>query len=177
MFVGRRTAAEAGAPRFWDQVPKEILGDPNLKAAIALLQANYNEGLFLFASTFSHILVQLCPGIQRLMGDITYGACYIDDYTARALGYDLLVPYSHDCLIPVEVTKTKVLYVFVDIGINASHILASLERNFSSSNQCCVWIRNRDVLGPRSWLSLSGIQGAGGKTSRVTVLVSSCGIA
>ncbi|KAL9561197.1 hypothetical protein ACKAV7_014552 [Fusarium commune] len=51
MFVGRRTAAEAGfflefvspkAPRFWDQVPKEILGDPNLKAAIALLQANYN---------------------------------------------------------------------------------------------------------------------------------------
>ena len=111
------------------------------------------------------------------MGDITYGACYIDDYTARALGYDLLVPYSHDCLIPVEVTKTKVLYVFVDIGINASHILASLERNFSSSNQCCVWIRNRDVLGPRSWLSLSGIQGAGGKTSHVTVLVSSCGIA
>ncbi|EXK77437.1 hypothetical protein FOQG_17857 [Fusarium oxysporum f. sp. raphani 54005] len=45
MFVGRRTAAEAGpqrAPRFWDQVPKEILGDPNLKSAIALLQANYN---------------------------------------------------------------------------------------------------------------------------------------
>ncbi|KAK2684202.1 hypothetical protein QWA68_016928, partial [Fusarium oxysporum] len=119
-------------PRFWDQVPKEILGDPNLKSAIALLQANYNEGLLLFASTFSDILAQLCPGIQRRMGDITYGACYIDDYTERALGYDLLVPYSHDCLIPVEVTKTKVLYVFVDIGINASHLLASLERNLSS---------------------------------------------
>ncbi|KAH7191346.1 putative diphthamide synthesis protein-domain-containing protein [Fusarium oxysporum] len=135
------------------------------------------EGLLLFASTFSHILVQLCPGIQRLMGDITYGACYIDDYTERALGYDLLDSYTHDCLIPVEVTKTKVLYVFVDIGINASHPLVSLGRNFSSSNQCCIWVRNRDILGPRSWLSLSGIQGAGGKTSHVTVLVSSCGIA
>jgi 2-(3-amino-3-carboxypropyl)histidine synthase len=111
------------------------------------------------------------------MSDITYGACYIDDYTERALGYDLLDSYTHDCLIPVEVTKTKVLYVFVDIGINASHPLVSLGRNFSSSNQCCIWVRNRDVLGPRSWLSLSGIQGAGGKTSHVTVLVSSCGIA
>jgi diphthamide biosynthesis enzyme Dph1/Dph2-like protein len=54
------------------------------------------------------------------MGGITYGACYIDGYTARALNYDLLVPYSHDCLIPAKVTKTKILYVFVDIGINAS---------------------------------------------------------
>ncbi|EXA28439.1 hypothetical protein FOVG_19957 [Fusarium oxysporum f. sp. pisi HDV247] len=117
------------------------------------------------------------PGHPEAYGRHYLRACYIDDSTERALGYDLLVPYSHDCLIPVEVTKTKFLYVFVDIGINASHPLVSLGRNLSSSNQCCVWIRNRDVLGPRSWLSLSGIQGAGGKTSRVTVLVSSCGIA
>lgn len=66
------------------------------------------------------------------MGDVTYGACCIDDYTARALGCDLLVHYAHSCLIPVDVTKIKTLYVFVDIGIDTTHLLATLERNFPS---------------------------------------------
>ena len=66
------------------------------------------------------------------MGDVTYGACCIDDYTARALGCDLLVHYAHSCLIPVDVTKIKTLYVFVDISIDTSHLLATLERNFQS---------------------------------------------
>ena len=64
------------------------------------------------------------------MGDVTYGACCIDDYTARALGCDLLVHYAHSCLIPVDVTKIKTLYVFVDISIDTTHLLATLERNF-----------------------------------------------
>ena len=66
------------------------------------------------------------------MGDVTYGACCIDDYTARALGCDLLVHYAHSCLIPVDVTKIKTLYVFVDISIDTSHLLATLERNFQA---------------------------------------------
>ncbi|EXK78391.1 hypothetical protein FOQG_16941 [Fusarium oxysporum f. sp. raphani 54005] len=45
MFRGRRTAAEAGAPRFWNQVPKEILGDPNPQGRYRPLQANYNVGI------------------------------------------------------------------------------------------------------------------------------------
>ena len=65
------------------------------------------------------------------MGDVTYGACCIDDYTARALGCDLLVHYAHSCLIPVDVTKIKTLYVFVDISIDTTHLLATLERNFT----------------------------------------------
>jgi len=32
------------------------------------------------------------------MGDVTYGACCIDDYTAVALGCDMLVHYGHSCL-------------------------------------------------------------------------------
>lgn len=136
-------------------MPPEILNDPELKAAIALLPANYSfeipktihkirtlgskkvalqmpEGLLLFATTVSDILQQFCPGIETLiMGDVTYGACCIDDYTARAMGCDLLVHYAHSCLIPVDVTKIKTLYVFVDISIDTSHLLATLERNFS----------------------------------------------
>ncbi|RYO81786.1 hypothetical protein DL766_004647 [Monosporascus sp. MC13-8B] len=143
------------APRMLNQVPPEILENAEINDAIALLPANYSfeihktihrirssgakrvalqmpEGLLLFATTISDILTQFCPGTETLiMGDVTYGACCIDDYTARALGCDLLVHYAHSCLIPVDVTKIKVLYVFVDISIDASHLLATLERNFA----------------------------------------------
>lgn len=33
-----------------------------------------------------------------ILGDVTYGACCIDDYTAIALGSDMLVHYGHSCL-------------------------------------------------------------------------------
>ncbi|KAI9733599.1 MAG: Diphthamide biosynthesis protein 1 [Cirrosporium novae-zelandiae] len=177
-FVGRRTA-EANAsnqpstvnasdstdiqaapqrriPRRHNQVPPEILDDPDINDAIALLPSNYSfeihktihrirssgskkvalqfpEGLLLFATTISDILSRFCPGTDTLiMGDVTYGACCIDDYTARALGCDLLVHYAHSCLIPMNVTKIKTLYVFVDISIDTSHLLKTLERNFES---------------------------------------------
>lgn len=97
------------------------------------------EGLLLFATTISDILEQFCPGIETLiMGDVTYGACCIDDYTARAMGCDLLVHYAHSCLIPVDVTKIKTLYVFVDISIDATHLLATLERNFATGKTIAV---------------------------------------
>lgn len=32
------------------------------------------------------------------MGDVTYGACCVDDFTARALGADFMVHYGHSCL-------------------------------------------------------------------------------
>ena len=140
--------------RALNQVPNEILQDAAINDAIALLPPNYSfeihktihrirsssckkvalqmpEGLLLFATTISDILTRFCPGIETvIMGDVTYGACCIDDYTARALECDLLVHYAHSCLIPVDVTKIKTLYVFVDISIDASHLLATLERNF-----------------------------------------------
>ncbi|KAI9852429.1 MAG: Diphthamide biosynthesis protein 1 [Thelocarpon superellum] len=142
--------------RLLNHVPPELLNDPELADAVALLPPNYSfeihktihrirtsgarkvalqfpEGLLLFATTISDILTHFCPGTETLiMGDVTYGACCIDDYTARALGCDLLVHYAHSCLIPVDVTKIKTLYVFVDIGIDTAHLLASLERNFES---------------------------------------------
>ncbi|KHN95846.1 diphthamide biosynthesis protein 1 [Metarhizium album ARSEF 1941] len=206
-FVGRRAAAEAAertrngttgaegeggavqaarprrAPRLLNRVPKEILDDPSLKEAVALLPANYNfeipktihrirtsaakkvalqmpEGLLLFATTISDILTQFCPGVETLiMGDVTYGACCIDDYTARALGCDLLVHYAHSCLIPVDVTRIKTLYVFVDISIDTAHLLASLERNFAAGKTMAVvgTIQfNATIHGVRSSLEAAG---------------------
>lgn len=37
-----------------------------------------------------------------VMGDVTYGACCVDDFSAKAMGVDLLVHYGHSCLIPIE---------------------------------------------------------------------------
>ncbi|PLN80989.1 diphthamide biosynthesis protein 1 [Aspergillus taichungensis] len=182
-FVGRRTAdAQAQkdstqkdvestslqratprrTPRTLNQVPAEILEDPDIKAAIGLLPPNYSfeipktihrirtsgakrvalqfpEGLLIFATTISDILTQFCPGIDTLiMGDVTYGACCIDDYTARALGCDLLVHYAHSCLIPVDVTQIKTLYIFVDISIDTTHLLATLERNIPTGRTLAI---------------------------------------
>ncbi|KAL1954398.1 hypothetical protein VTO42DRAFT_1213 [Malbranchea cinnamomea] len=150
------------APRAINQIPAEILNDEELKAAISLLPRNYSfeipktihrirssgakrvalqfpEGLLIFATTISDILTQFCPGIETLiMGDVTYGACCIDDYTARALGCDLLVHYAHSCLIPVDVTTIKTLYIFVDISIDTEHLIATLERNFQPGKTIAI---------------------------------------
>ncbi|KAK8258372.1 diphthamide biosynthesis protein 1 [Phyllosticta capitalensis] len=179
-FVGRKTAAGAAAAkstpdpnaniedssaiqvapprrtaRALNNIPADILEDPDINAAISLLPTNYNfeihktihrirshghksvalqfpEGLLLFATTISDILTQFCPGITTtIMGDVTYGACCIDDFTARALGCDLLVHYAHSCLIPVAVTKIATLYVFVSIGIDTQHLIDTMRRNFT----------------------------------------------
>lgn len=143
-------------PRVLNQIPADILEDAAINAAIDLLPANYSfeipktihrirssnakrvalqfpEGLLLFATTISDILTQFCPGTETLiMADVTYGACCIDDYTARALGCHLLVHYAHSCLIPVSTTKISTLYIFVDISIDTAHLLATLTRNFPS---------------------------------------------
>jgi len=88
------------------------------------------------------------------MGDVTYGACCIDDYTAVALGCDMMVHYGHSCLgelyfiffiflfpfpdaaqVPVDQTTIKTLYVFVEIGIDSAHLHQSIRLNFPSNRQ------------------------------------------
>ena len=158
----RAVAPRRRAPRALNNVPDEILHDGAINEAIALLPKNYSfelhktihrvrtsgakkialqlpEGLLLFATTISDIITQFCPGTSTtIMGDVTYGACCIDDYTARALGCDMLVHYAHSCLIPVSVTQIQTLYVFVDIGIDVSHLLATIERNFKPGSRIAM---------------------------------------
>jgi 2-(3-amino-3-carboxypropyl)histidine synthase len=61
-----------------------------------------------------------------VMGDVTFGACCIDDFSAEALGADLLVHYGHSCLVPVDVTRLPCMYVFVDIKMDLQHFLATV---------------------------------------------------
>lgn len=75
-------------------------------------------------------------GVETLiMGDVTYGACCVDDYSARALGADLLVHYGHSCLVPIDATSIKMLYVFVDIQIDLGHLCDSVRHNFKPTDK------------------------------------------
>ena len=96
----------------------------------------------MFAPLISDILTQFCPGIDTtIMGDVTYGACCIDDFTARALGCDLLVHYGHSCLVPIDTTGKdglKVMYVFVTIGIDVEHLVGTIEANFQAGKRIAL---------------------------------------
>ena len=106
-------------------VPDEILFNEELNNAIAILPSNYNfemhkviwrimsdktikrvalqfpEGLLLYACIISDIIQRFGSVRVSILGDVTYGACCVDDFTAAKLGTDLLVHYGHSCLIPI----------------------------------------------------------------------------
>ncbi|XP_030041620.1 2-(3-amino-3-carboxypropyl)histidine synthase subunit 1 isoform X2 [Microcaecilia unicolor] len=137
-----------------NHIPQHILYNQQLQEAVRALPTNYNfeiyktiwriqqtkakrvalqmpEGLLMFACTISDIIERFTEAEALVMGDVTYGACCVDDYTARALGADLMVHYGHSCLIPIDATKgIQMLYVFVDIKIDTSHFLETLRFNF-----------------------------------------------
>ncbi|XP_001849514.2 2-(3-amino-3-carboxypropyl)histidine synthase subunit 1 [Culex quinquefasciatus] len=148
-----------GATRVVNKIPQALLNDVELNAAISVLPTNYNfeihktiwriremkaqrvalqlpEGLLMFSLVISDIIERFTEADTIVMGDVTYGACCVDDYTAKALGADLLVHYGHSCLIPVDqTTGIKVLYVFVDIKIDALHFIESVKLNFGDGNR------------------------------------------
>lgn len=146
------------------QIPKELLEDPDLLAELKILPSNYNfeipktiwrlrqakakrvalqfpEGLQMFACIIADILERFCaPTLEDIviMGDVAYGACCLDDYTAKALGCDFLVHYGHSCLVPLQNVPNILsdgrqfgtLYVFVDIGIDVAHFVNSVKLTF-----------------------------------------------
>ena len=92
----------------------------------------FPEGLLMYACAISDILESFA-GIEEafVLGDVTYGACCIDDLGAMALGADFLVHYGHSCLVPLTTTRLPCLYVFVEISMDFQHLIATVERNFA----------------------------------------------
>ncbi|KAJ9479564.1 2-(3-amino-3-carboxypropyl)histidine synthase subunit 1 [Pseudozyma hubeiensis] len=176
---GSSSDAGPSRPRIANAVPSEILDDPELNQAIAsILPSNYNfeihktihhirkasatcvalqmpEGLTLWATGIADIVERFTDATTVIMGDVTYGACCVDDYTAMALGCDMLVHYGHSCLVPVDQTAIKTLYVFVEISIDPAHLAATIRANFPSERQDF-----RDKI-------LGGSQNAAGKRNEV----------
>lgn len=84
----------------------------------------------MFACLLSDILSSFAKVEIVIMGDVTYGACCVDDFTATALGCEFLVHYGHSCLVPTTEVNIPTLYVFVDIGIDILHFAETVEHNF-----------------------------------------------
>ncbi|XP_055385829.1 2-(3-amino-3-carboxypropyl)histidine synthase subunit 1 [Condylostylus longicornis] len=138
------------------KIPQELLENVELNNAISCLPANYNfeihktiwrvkelnakrvalqmpEGLLMYSLTIADIIEHFTDADTVIMGDVTYGACCVDDFSAKALRVDLLVHYGHSCLIPIDQTEfLKVLYVFVDIKIDPLHFRETVKLNFKT---------------------------------------------
>lgn len=142
-------------------IPLEILNNNALNDAISNLPKNYNfeihktifqiqknnahrvalqfpEGLLLYACPIGDILERFAQVEIVIMGDVTYGACCIDDYTAKLIGCDFMIHYGHSCLVPIDVTFIKVLYVFVDIAIDTSRFIDIAKEYFPSKSRLAL---------------------------------------
>jgi 2-(3-amino-3-carboxypropyl)histidine synthase len=136
-----------------NQIPDSILNNRSLQKAKRLLPDNYNfeidksiwrivssnakcvalqfpEGLLMYACIIADILEKFCSVTTIILGDVTYGACCVDDYTASKLGADFLIHYGHSCLVPISASKIGVMYVFVEISFDHSHLVNCVAKNF-----------------------------------------------
>ncbi|RDY14072.1 2-(3-amino-3-carboxypropyl)histidine synthase subunit 1, partial [Mucuna pruriens] len=144
------------------QIPDSILNDPLLNAAISILPSNYNfevhksvwrvrstgakrvalqfpEGLLMYSLPLSDIFTTFAAVSHcYILGDVTYGACCVDDFAAAALGADLLIHYGHSCLVPIDSTTLPCLYVFVDIKIDVHHFVETVRLNLESRAKTLV---------------------------------------
>ena len=82
-----------------------------------------------------------------ILGDVTYGACCIDDLGAKALGADLLVHYGQTCLVPLTSTSIPCLYVFVEICVDVEHLVECLCKTCDAGTRVHVMgtVQVRDV--------------------------------
>lgn len=150
-IIRRRGAGGASGLRQQQQIPTSITENRELILAMAALPLDYDfevfktvwrieqqqeppcrhvalqmpEGLLMYACTIADVLKRFCTVVDTVsvMGDVTYGACCVDDLGARALGADLLVHYGHSCLVPLTKTVLKCLYVFVEIRLDVRHLV------------------------------------------------------
>lgn len=148
--------------RVMNQIPDEIMQNKELNEAIKLLPSNYNfeihktvwnirkkgakrvclqmpEGLLVYSLIIADIIEQFCNCEVLVMGDVSYGACCVDDYTAKALDCDFIVHYGHSCLVPIDITSIKVLYIFVTIQIDEKHLMNTLRLNFDSGARLALF--------------------------------------
>ncbi|EQC40425.1 hypothetical protein SDRG_02321 [Saprolegnia diclina VS20] len=160
-LVKKKPSAAALRRKMANQIPDEIQNDPELGKAIEQLPWNYNfeirktiwklkqanskrvalqfpEGLLLYACVISDIIERFAGATCIIMGDVTYGACCVDDLTAKALGADFMVHYGHSCLVPIDVTTIKMLYVFVDISIDVTHLIECMKLTFAPSTKLAL---------------------------------------
>lgn len=145
-------------------VPAEIAEDAELLRAIAEgLPSNYEfevprtvwrlqkasakhiglqlpEGLTSYATALADIFRDFVPSVETttILGDVTFGACCIEDLSCQAVGVDFLVHYGHSCLVPTDQTTLNTLYIHVEIDVNVAHLVETVRLNFTADKRIAL---------------------------------------
>lgn len=97
------------------------------------------DGFAHFSVIISDILQTFSTNCEVvILGDITYGACCIDDLGCKQLGVHLLVHYGHSCLIPITESLVRAMYIFVDIMIDVEDCAEIIKQNFPSETKLYI---------------------------------------
>lgn len=139
------------------RIPKDLLEDPELNRLIAQsFPATHDfevpktiwrlrrcrarhvglqmpEGLQAWATALADIFRLYVPTLQRttIFGEVSYGACCVDDLGSKAVGVDVLVHYGHSCIVPTDQTTVTTFYVHLEIAIDVEHLVETVKLNFS----------------------------------------------
>mmetsp|Transcript_28687 Transcript_28687/g.82061 ORF Transcript_28687/g.82061 Transcript_28687/m.82061 type:complete len:355 (+) Transcript_28687:324-1388(+) len=98
------------------------------------------EGLQHWATRLADLVRRFAPTVESttVLGDVTFGACCIDDLAARALGVDFLVHYGHSCIVPTDQTTVATLYVHVEVQVDVAHLVETVRHNFSAQKKIAL---------------------------------------
>lgn len=110
---------------------KELKNELKKKPRVALQMP---DGFMIYSILISDILEKFGECECVILGDITYGACCIDDLGSKALECDFIIHYGHSCLVPITQTCVKTMYVFVDIEIDIENLIDTIEYNFTNKS-------------------------------------------
>lgn len=133
----------AGLPsNYHFELVKTVARIKEKKAQVVALQ--FPEGLLMFSVPIADILEAHTGARMIILGDVTYGACCVDDLTAQALGADFLVHYGHSCLVSIKDCCLKnMMYVFVEIDIDVQHLVDTMVKLIPNDAKllCCSTIQ------------------------------------
>lgn len=132
-------ASKLGLPsNYHFEIEKTIKRIKDKKATRVALQ--FPEGLLMFSVPLADLLEEQTGAEMVILGDVTYGACCVDDYAASALGCDFLVHYGHSCLISIkDCTLPNMMYVFVEIDMDVAHFVDTVKALVPPSRRvCCI---------------------------------------
>ena len=117
-------------PNYNFELPKCLWQIHKHQARRVALQ--FPEGLLLFSLQLASLIEEFGGnGVETvILSDVAYGACCVDDLQAERLGCDYMIHFGHSCLVPINVTRMRTLYVFVEIEIDAAPLVQVLKDNF-----------------------------------------------
>jgi 2-(3-amino-3-carboxypropyl)histidine synthase len=109
------------------EIPKTIARIQKLQLEKPHIALQMPEGLLMYATVLADLYQRVIPALQvSVLGDVTYGACCVDDLGAAALGAHLLVHFGHSCLVPMQHTVIPCLYIFTEIQMDIHHLVECL---------------------------------------------------